>query len=231
MYVFCAMQCMDMMKRDIKNQKVFLAIDNVSESYHILEQVSNMLRIGFEQGSILLVTARSLEILQNLDIDENECMEMPKLLKDEALNLFLYHAAPNLCLQTLESKIEEISRLFVKLCRFRKGNGTNYHYHPMALKMLGRHLGNDSKKWIEKFKEFELFNQYREKEDMHPIFSILNRNFETLNDEDQLLFMDAAVFYPKQYLERRINIFEWISIVHGKSIDAIMTMVRISNAL
>jgi hypothetical protein len=51
------------MKRAIKNKRVLLAIDNVSESHQIVNQAKDILRSGFEKGSLVIVTARSLEEL------------------------------------------------------------------------------------------------------------------------------------------------------------------------
>ena len=73
----------------------------------------------------------------------------------------------------------------------------------------------------------DTFNQLQERE--HPIFSILRRSFDTLKPEDQLLFMDVALFYPEEEngVYWSCNVFEWLSMVHGVSMDAIMRRVRL----
>lgn len=213
------------MKRTIKTKRVLLAIDNVYESHQIVNQAKDILRSGFEEGSLVVVTARSLEELQNLGIHENECMEMPELLEDEAMSLFLYHAAPGLHLRNVEFDMRELIRQCVQQCRFGKGKGSSYHYHPLALKVLGGQLGNNPGQWLEKLKGIDPFNQYQENDDMHPIFSILGRSFKSLNEEDQFLFLDAAIFNASQNYSEAINLFRWLSMVHGKSIDVIKTRV------
>jgi hypothetical protein len=144
------MQCKHRMKRTIKNKRVLLAIDNVYESHQIVNQAKDILRSGFEEGSLVIVTARSLEELQNLGIHKSECMEMPELLEDEAMSLFLYHAAPGLHLRNVDFAIEKLIRQFVQQCRFGKGKGLSHHYHPLALKVLGGQFGNNPGQWLGK---------------------------------------------------------------------------------
>jgi hypothetical protein len=51
----------------------------------------------------------------------------------------------------------------------------------------------DPKEWELQLNEMDVFNQRLERE--NPVVSILNRSFDKLMDEDQLLFMDVALFY------------------------------------
>jgi hypothetical protein len=86
----------------------------------------------------------------------------------------------------------------IRQCYFRKGDCCKSgHYHPLALKVLGGQFGSDPKEWIDKLNELDPFNQYEEEEKDHPIFSILGRSFERLKQEDQFIFMDVAIFFPK----------------------------------
>jgi hypothetical protein len=77
-------------------------------------------------------------------------MEMPELLEDEAMSLFLYHAAPGLHLRNVDFAIEKLIRQFVQQCRFGKGKGLSHHYHPLALKVLGGQFGNNPGQWLGK---------------------------------------------------------------------------------
>jgi hypothetical protein len=152
-------------------------------------------------------------------------MEMPELLEDEAMSLFLYHATPGLHLKNVEFDMEKLIRQCVQQCRFCKGKGWSYHYHPLALKVLGGQLGNNPGQWLGKLNGIDPFNQYQENDDMHPIFSILGSSFKSLNEENQFLFLDAAIFHPILEFWKPIDLFRWLSIVHGKSIDVIKTRV------
>ena len=215
------MQCFNLLKRDLHKRRVFLAIDNVYNEKTI-EQAKLYLKTRYEPGSIMIVTARSLGLLQNLKIDEKNCIEMPELEEDEAKHLFLYHASP-------ETEVdEEFVLRCVERCYFGKGDGKSYHYHPLALKVLGTQVGYESEPWNLQFDEMDIFNQLREKN--HPIFSILRKSFDTLLLEDQLLFMDAALFCPERSFFLRewvpINIFDWLSMMHGLSVDVVKKRVR-----
>jgi hypothetical protein len=89
----------------------------------------------------------------------------------------------------------------------------------LALKVLGGQLGSDPKEWVDKLNELDPYNPYNEK--VHPIFSILGRSFEILKQEDQFMFMDVAIYFP----QLQFNVFEWLSMVHGKSLCVIKQKV------
>lgn len=213
------MQCKDRLKSDLK-KKVFLAIDNVSDTQQTLDDAKDLLRMGFVKGSIVIVSARSRPQLRNLNLED--CIPMPELEEGAARSLLLYHAAPSLYLKNGGKVTEQLMKQCMERCYFGNGDGINYHYHPLALKVLGGQLGNDLKEWSEKLNELDPFNQYQEEEKDHPIFSILGRSFDILKSEDKFLFMDAAIFFPQRWghglkLQKDISIFEWLSMVHGKS--------------
>lgn len=227
------MQCQDLLKREMKKQAIFLAIDNMSDNTKSIEQAKTFLTAGFANGSIVIVTARSSEVLKlcHLDIDESNCLGMPELQKDEAKSLFVEHA---ICDSETGTEVDdEIIDRCLKRCYFRKGDGKSYHYHPLALKVLGIQLGctkYDRNKWAAGLKEFDTFNRQREEE--HPIFSILRKSFDILLPMDRMLFMDVALFLPDDNLyefdrEGNMSWFEWLSMVHGTSVDDIVERVRV----
>jgi hypothetical protein len=216
------MQCKDRIKKGLKT-KVFLAIDNVS--LETIDEAKELLRMGFLLGSIVIVTARSLVQLQGLNVEE--CMEMPELNEGDARLLFQYHAAPSSNPEIRDVMFEQLLKQCVKRCYFGKGDHSKSgHYHPLALKVLGGQLGSDPKKWVDKLNELDPYNPYNEK--VHPIFSILGRSFEILKQEDQFMFMDVAIYFPKRVwtsIIERCNVFEWLSMVHGKSLCVIKQKV------
>jgi hypothetical protein len=224
------MQCKDRIKKGLK-KKVFLAIDNVSPTQQTFDEARELLRLEFMQGSIVIVTARSLSQLQNVNVEE--CMEMPELDEGEARALFLYHALPSSYLEIAHEMSEHLLKQCLKRCYFKKGNHDNScHYHPLALKVLGGQLGSDPNEWIDKLNELDPFNLLDEKEKDHPIFSILGRSFDLLKVDDQVLFMDAAIFFPKQswwmVFHESFNVLKWLSMVHGKSLVVIKGKVYLT---
>ncbi|KAG0621673.1 hypothetical protein M758_3G039500 [Ceratodon purpureus] len=217
------------LQRDMTNIGVFLAIDNASGATS--KQALTLLRAKYGPGSVVLVTARSIDVLKSLRINESECIAMPELEIDEAKALFLYHAA---CIPNTHNEAdEELISSCVQRCCFRKGGGISYHYHPLALQALGEQLGRVGYvpgKWWALLNEIDFFNPFREPE--HPVFSILRKSFDALNAQDQLLFMDAALFVPysiggyDDFYGYKWNVFEWFGMVHGISMNTVIARLE-----
>ena len=73
------------------------------------------------------------------------------------------------------------------------------HYHPLALRVLGCEVGDLARQsnmigQVALIKRINTFNLSRRKE--HPVFSILRSSFDSLLEEDQLLFLDVAFCLP-----------------------------------
>jgi len=205
-----------------------MALDNVwPES---LEEAKVYLRMGFHDGSIVMVTARSIDVLACLNIDSSDCLEMPKLEEEDAKYLFLQSSGVQL--QSISDDDEQRILQCVRHCQFRKGANMDEHFHPLALKVLGAQLGSlglNPKIWVENLSKGDKFNQFGVKD--HPIFSVLRRGYNSLSIADQLLFMDSILFYPrhnfKEVKDFYLDIFVWLSIVHGIEVWRIKDRVRI----
>ena len=211
-------------------EKVFLALDNVwQESKE--EAMVYVQEVCYGCGSIVLVTARSIDILDSLKIDRMDCFEMPELEKEDARQLLLHHAAPGFQSQSKDD--EKDIWYCVEQCRFSKGGNKGVHFHPLALKVLGLQLHNmecNPRKWVKSLSRDHKFDQDRKKE--HPIFCILGRGYDLLREEDQLLFMDAVLSNPSQrwywkreYQKYGVNFYEWLSIVHNSQESSIKKRV------
>lgn len=75
---------------------MFIAIDNVSNvAYkYTIEQIWALFKMQFAEGSIILVTACTCDVLTSwVGIPICDCLEMCDLIKDDAKSLFLYHAS------------------------------------------------------------------------------------------------------------------------------------------
>jgi hypothetical protein len=197
-----------------------LAIDNVTDSTKVIAQADALLANCFGKGSVVLVTARSYDQLAKLkaNIREIHCIEMPELEENEATSLLLHHAAP------AHHVNEDVLRQCLQRCCFRKADEDGTHFLPLALEMLGQQLGDDPDRWMARLDELDhTSNQSREPE--HPIFSILRKSFDSLSKEDQILFMDAALFYPRNYHGHHrdqfrvwnISTLDWLHMIHGGS--------------
>ncbi|KAG0569867.1 hypothetical protein KC19_6G122000 [Ceratodon purpureus] len=226
-------ECWSRLKHLMQSNKVALAIDNVSRNSKICEEARKYLRLEYGQGSIVMVTARALGELEILGTMRGSCLAMPELVRDEARALFLYHAEPK------DAVDEGVVMQCINRCHFGKGDGKgSKHYHPLTLKVLGTQLvGRHPGEWNSQLEEEDVFNQLQEQE--NPVFSILRRSFDTLKFEYRMLFMDVALIdnKPKLSLSRRVydsndgvmrnsdylstwyNMFEWLRMVHGISME------------
>jgi hypothetical protein len=178
-----------------------------------MDEAKSYLSASLPIGSIVLLTSRTKETLlyMRAHVEEGNCLEMPELDVEEAKSLFCKSSDLEL---TSEVDGELILRC-VERCRFEKDDGSgSSHYHP-------------SREWraqLDKIDE-DIFNLSKEID--HPIFSILRRSFDAVSEEDQLLFMDVALFTPRrsylvwkyQFLSsgHTLNGFEWLGMVHRRS--------------
>lgn len=244
-----------MLRRELQSQPIFLAIDNICDTTKSVDQAKMFLEGGFAKGSVIIMTARSLDVLGHpyLGIDDDNCLEMPELNEEEAKSLFVKHAIFD---EKMSSKVDvETICKCLKRCYFDKGDGKSYHYHPLALKVLGMQLGcseYDKSKWEAMLEEGDTFNLQKEGE--HPIFSIFRKSYSLLTRDDQMLFMDVVFFLPSRDIDSRffgnwwekdcvvedlpfgkrtmkMTSFEWLSMVHSTSVKDIMERVRFLMAL
>lgn len=70
----------------------FLALDNVKDNLKSIEAAQRFLKACYGSGSVVFVTARSLDVLKKLNLDESQCLEIPELEEGEARSLFLHSA-------------------------------------------------------------------------------------------------------------------------------------------
>jgi hypothetical protein len=225
-------------------EKVFLALDNVDiESLDdarsfldIWQKPEGNGRVG--EGSVVVVTARSILTLGRLGIVEDDCLEMPGLDDEQAKSLFRTSAALD---GERTPEDERNIEYCVEQCYFSKDSSKGQsHYHPLALKVLGGQLRNsglgDLSTWVEELKRYEgdKFNQ----DDLleHPVFGILRRGFDRLKPECKSLFVDVVLFNPygrdlqygNECGDHGPKLYGWLMIVQNiNSLDTIKKRVRV----
>ncbi|KAG0580357.1 hypothetical protein KC19_4G167800 [Ceratodon purpureus] len=234
-------QYYERLQNHIHQHRVLLVIDNVPDSLKAIEAAKRYLIAEYAPGSVVLVATRSLGILQSLNIDERDCLEMPKLEEEEARSLFLYYAAPvydvdpkllERCMRSAEHFFGEDDDIFSVKMMPCEDDDIHYHYHPVVLRELGMQLGILPKQWEKKLTKLR-FGRFRLSFDMLTLGSrpsFLRKSFDMLSLEDRLLHMDAALFNPEPSQEgsilTQLNIFTWLSLLHGISVGAIMTRLE-----
>ncbi|KAG0566821.1 hypothetical protein KC19_7G090100 [Ceratodon purpureus] len=232
-YLLIGLQCKDVLcKRVSWKQRTFLALDNVWDDSLSLEHAKMFLKeAAFQEGSVVMVTARSLRTLGYLGIEKSQCFEVPELSKVDATNLFLVHAA-NGRQYVNENDINMIDEC-VSRCYFRKSEKQGCHYLPLAVKVLGMHLGylgNDPKQWLESLPRVQNFDLHFPEE--NPVFGVLRLNYDRLSTEDQALLMDMVCYRPKfenDYFESDSywsNWREWLGLVHRKMWEEIVVQLQ-----
>lgn len=232
------MQCRDQLKKNIVQEAVFLAIDNVGNDLESIRQANAYLAAKWAKGSVIIVTTRSLDnlLLLHRYVDADKCIEMPRLEKDEARSLFLQHVRCGWD-DTIEMD-EELVRGCVERCYFSKGEGKGRHYIPLALKVLGEQLGSsgyDVERWKAQLRKTDIFDlEFSGSE--HPIFFISRTSFDSLFYKAQMVFMDVALFLPSLRFREADGLLEykysnWLSMVHGFHLDETERQVRVRMVL
>jgi hypothetical protein len=210
------------LKKRMQSEPIFLALDNVQDDYKSIEGAHIYLKGGYGVGSIVLVTARSLDVLMRLNLEENQCLEMPELEEDEARSLFLNYAN----LSFGNGVDEKLLKKCVQLCHLCKADGESKHYHPLALKVLGQQLGSNTKLWEVQLGKMDTIKHLANAEDA--IFSIFKNSFESLKQKQKDVFMDLAlIINTSSYFEWVWTKLEWLCMVHEESIEDMEEMVSL----
>ena len=212
-----------LMKGGIKDS-VFLALDNMSGMDASIKEARSYLSAKLPLGSIVMITSHSKTVLMKLRsyIDESSCLEMPELVLEEAKCLFMRS-----CGFELRDEVDEqLMDRCVKQCYFEKVESNSaYHYHPLTLDVLGRHLGcMDPNQWGAHLGKLGEGTSKERMEVTHHIFSILRSSFDSLMPDDKMLFMDIGLFIPLFFDGEEV--LDWLRIVHiASSVTDVMSCV------
>ena len=142
-----------------------------------------------------------------MGVDGDASFEVPDLGLEDAMNLFLYHAAGGKRFVKNEEKRDILECL--QRCYFQKGDGRGWHYHPLALEALGLQLsflGDKPSEWVENLWRVKNFSYLS---GGNPMFGILRSSFDLLPLCDQSLFMDLVVYTPFNETDMK----EWLCVV------------------
>jgi hypothetical protein len=181
----------------VPKHRLFLVVDNVWDQQNSREEARSFLSLPFKKGSVVLVTARSIEILnlfKNMEIPWKECFSTPFLDTHTATNLFL-NSPGYKSLSELEPKEKALTTTFVDSCQFslRDSLGGG-EYHPLALRVLGGYVGQYMGPWENIKIDFKSFGENEKKD---PLFSVLEIGWEGLSTECRSLFLDIVQFMDK----------------------------------
>jgi hypothetical protein len=220
-------QVLHLLIQHVPKHRLFLVVDNVWDQQKSRQEAQSFLSLPFKKGSVVLVTARSIEILnlfKNMEIPWKECFSTPFLDTHAATNLFLNSAGYKSLLQ-LEPKEKALTTTFVESCCFSMpGSLGGGEYHPLALRVLGGYVGQYMGPWENIKIDFKSFG---ENEKIDPLFSVLEIGWEGLSAECQTLLLDIVQFqisyigfdgvgeclewYPAIFDVEEARVREWVS--------------------
>ena len=187
------MQVRNLLIQHVPKHRLFLVVDNVWDQQHSRQEAKSFLSLPFKKGSVVLVTARSIDILnlfKNI-IPWKDCFSTPFLDTHAATNLFL-NSAGYKSLSELQPKEQALTTTFVHSCWFSlPASLGGRQYHPLALRVLGGYVGQYMGPW-ENIKID--FKNMGENEKIDPLFSVLEIGWEALSTNCRSLFLDYVQF-------------------------------------
>ena len=221
-------QVHSLLKEHVSRHRLFLVVDNVWDQQDSIKEARSFLSLPFKEGSVVLATARSSNILVLLEkIPWPNCFSTPFLDIDTATNLFV-NAVGDKTFSELDLNKQTLTKTFVRSCYFsRPGSFLGEEYHPLALEVLGRYVGLYPGRWEDIKVDFKSVG---ENEQRDPLFSVLEVGWEGLSKTCQSLFLDVVHFletrlsgrddrddddFPKWYCaihnEENANVHHWVS--------------------
>ena len=195
-------QVHSLLKEHVPKHRLFLVVDNVWDQQDLIKEARSFLSLPFKEGSVVLVTARSMEILNLLKniIPRENCFSTPFLDTDAATNLFL-NAVGDKTFSKLDLNKQTLTKTFVRSCCFSLPDSYyGQEYHPLALRVLGRYVGQYPGPW-ENIKVD--FISMGENEEIDPLFSMLEIAWEPLATKCRSLFLDVVHFSETRQIFQR----------------------------
>jgi hypothetical protein len=199
-------QVLHLLIQHVPKHRLFLVVDNVWDQQR--QEARSFLSLPFKKGSVVLVTARSIEILNlfNNIIPWKDCFSSPFLDTHAATNLFL-NSADHKSLSELEPKEKALTTTFVESCRFlMPGSSGCGEYHPLALTVLAGYVGQYTGPWENIKIDFKSFG---ENEKIDPLFSVLEIGWEGLSPKCRSLFLDIVQFMVVYWPIKEEDFLEW----------------------
>lgn len=198
------MQTLNFLKDSIGKVRICLVIDNALDNLSFLEEAKTYLTLPFAKDNLVLVTARSIDVMRKLKISSSACMRIPTLKRNEVIFLFSHHTSCDI--SNLSSRGYDTLEKLVEQCPFQVEDMSTSEYHPLALKVLGSQVGVDIEGWQ------HIVRKHCSTENIHPIFSILRSSYDLLRPQYQRMYLDLALYQ----LDRKHYCYAMWRYVHGE---------------
>jgi len=227
---------------NLPREAVFLAIDNVQEGD--VKWLQSIFNSNHNPKSKFVVTSRCSSNVQSILRDKDSCWATPSLTENEALELFIRNAVP---IATLHLKIPRsyfrdqqilnvlkdcIKECFfsnnVQDCRSQNSVAAQGHYNPMLLQTLGSSIkevkSSSPQHFIEKCRMWGKLQHFHK----HSVFEIIRTEYDALHPQRcKLLFLDIALFAPREKLRKLEDLCIWLEEMYDSSREEILHKVSI----
>ncbi|XP_059629921.1 disease resistance protein RPV1-like [Cornus florida] len=168
-------------------RRVLLILDDVDDGEQLKTLAINPDSLC--PGSRIIITTRNLSSISSLGLQENEVFTPMELDGEESLKLFSWHAFKN------KGPLDDYAMLSAEVVGYAKGI-------PLVLEVLGSFFTDKTKsEWISDLKKL--------KEIPHDdVQGKLKLSYDSLNGEQQGLFLDIACFFVGTNKDLAIKILE-----------------------
>ncbi|XP_059075740.1 uncharacterized protein LOC131875444 [Cryptomeria japonica] len=170
-------------KTVVEGQKVLLVLDHMTQASIDERKYYSGVQLG--EDSCILLTGPSegfLKSLWNFNIDEQSCMHVPILTKDEAIAILIEGTS----LKELPLRVEHRSFAlnWANRCSYKNDRGSRT-FHPLALKAYGRHFFSkqyhDRSTWVAAFEE-------RNNNALDDVVAGLGKAFDDMDPKHRTIF-------------------------------------------
>jgi len=219
-------KALELLNQQVRRRRLFLVVDNVWDQQTSREEARSFLDLPFKKGSVVLVTARSIQILNLFKnvIPWEDCFSTPFLDTHAATNLFL-NSAGYKSLSELEPKEQALTTTFVRSCWFSMpGSSDGRQYHPLALRVLGGYVGQYMGPWENIKIDFKSFGENEKKD---PLFSVLEIGWEGLSPECRSLFLEIVQILGSYVSHDVQAFFKWYCAIFDVVEENVLERLRI----
>ena len=222
------------LKEHLPRQAVFLAVDNVQDDD--LQWLQCIINCAHHPDSKFVVTSRCSGNVQSIVKNKDVCWPVPTLTENEAVELFVRSAVPtlNIRIPSSYSRDQETVKILkdcIQECFFSSdvrdpcssGQTSRGHYSPMLLQALGSSIKEANfGLLIQKCRLWGKLQHFHK----HKIFEILRSEYDALYPQrSKLLFLDVALFAPREKLRKLDDLCAWLEVMHDYSREEILHKV------
>ena len=171
-------------------------MDNVQDDEASRQEARDYLTCVCCEGSVVLITSRGRNVLEDVLCDPKFCKPVPTLTEDESMELFLQVAVPKMKLAWFDKEqVRVLWKMCTRYCFFSVQEGASFgigelvfkddrprdeengHYHPLAIRAVASFLHD---RFLENKSVLSWDGDIMLSKSREDIFSILGLGFDWL---------------------------------------------------